>query len=216
MLSRLMNGSLTAGDFLSWLVAVAIAITVHEFAHAKRADVAGDHTARLAGRLSLLPWDHYDPIGTTALLLFGFGWAKPVPTNPFGFKHPRRDGIMVALWGALANLITAAVFGLPLRFGFAGAYHDILGIIVALNLILALFNLIPIAPLDGSHVLLGLLPVGRARRLETFYARWGMVLLILMMFSGQLFRVSIVWLLIGAPCQLLYLLITGSSHLPLF
>jgi Zn-dependent protease len=188
---------------LSWIVALAIALTVHEFAHAKRADLAGDPTPRSQGRVSLNPLDHYDPIGTTMILLFGIGWGKPVPVNPMLFKNPRRDGIMVALWGALANLITAVVFAIPIRLGVAGVYVLPLMIIVQLNIVLAVFNLLPVGPLDGAAVLSGLLPAAQARRFAEFSARWGMLLLILVV-ATRLGRV-----LIWGPVAFLTTLLTG-------
>jgi len=189
---------------LGWIIAVAVALTVHEFAHAKRADAAGDPTPRSQGRVSLNPIDHYDPIGTTMILLFGIGWGKPVQVNPRAFRNPRRDGIMVALWGALANLITAALFAIPLRLGLAGAYAQPLALIVILNLILAFFNLLPVGPLDGAAVLSGLLPADKARRFDEFSARWGMVLLMAIIFIRPLGQ-ALIW----TPVSLLASLLTG-------
>jgi len=187
---------------LSWIIAIAIALTVHEFAHAKRADAAGDPTPRSQGRVSLNPIDHYDPIGTTMILLFGIGWGKPVQVNPLLFRNPRRDGIMVALWGALANIITAVVFAIPLRFGFAGEYVEPLKIVVYINLILAVFNLLPVGPLDGAAVVAGLLPVARARRFQEFSARWGMLLLLVII-------VTPLRILIFLPVSVMMFLLTG-------
>jgi len=203
MLRQFLAGRLDAADALGWIVAIAVALTVHEYAHAKRADMAGDPTPRSQGRVSLNPLDHYDPIGTTMILLFGIGWGRPVPVNPMYFKHPRRDGVMVALWGALANIITAVVFAIPLRLGFAGAYADPLGIIVMINLILAVFNLLPVGPLDGASVVAGLLPVDKARRFEEFSARWGMLLLIVIIMTP-------LRTLIFLPVSLMMFLLTGS------
>jgi len=184
---------------VTWLLALALGITVHEFAHAWRADKAGDPTPRSQGRLSLNPLDHYDPIGSTMILLFGLGWAKPVPVNPFLFRHPRRDEIMVSLWGPLANLITAAVLAIPVRLNVAGPYTDPLLWMMQLNLGLAVFNLIPVFPLDGSHVLSALLPVDKARRLDAVYSQYGIVLLVVVMFAAGNF----VWLAVRALILLL-------------
>jgi Zn-dependent protease len=189
---------------LSWLVAITIALTVHEYAHAKRADLAGDPTPRTMGRVSLNPLDHYDPIGTTMILLFGMGWGKPVPINPLNFRHPRRDSVAVAAWGAGANIIIAAVAGLPIRFGIAGDYAMPLQVIMMLNLLLAFFNLLPIAPLDGATVLMGLLPLHQAKRFAEFSTRWGYPLLILVIIT------PISGILIWRPVALLGALITGQ------
>lgn len=183
----LQTGQFDPGRFLTWVLALAVGITVHEFAHAYRADRAGDPTPRMNGRVSLNPLSHYDPLGTTLILLFGFGWGKPVPVNPFLFRHPRRDEIMVSLWGPLSNLITAAVLALPLRLGVAGEYTFPLVAIIELQLILAVFNLIPVHPLDGSHILSAVLPAAQARRLEALYAQFGpMLLIVVVMVAGQI------------------------------
>ncbi|MGD9496842.1 MAG: site-2 protease family protein [Armatimonadota bacterium] len=190
---------------LSWLVAITIALTVHEFAHAKRADMAGDGTPRAHGRVSLNPLDHYDPIGTTMILLFGIGWGKPVPVNPLNFRHPRRDSVAVAAWGAGANILTATIAGLPVRFGIAGDYTEPLMIIVGINLLLAFFNLLPLGPLDGAAVVQGLLPLPQARRFAEFSQRWGFFLLMAIILIGPL-RAILIWL----PVNLLGSLITGQ------
>ncbi len=190
-------------DFLSFLVAIVIAITVHEYAHAKAAQLAGDPTPEQAGRVTLNPLAHFDPIGTIMLLFARFGWGKPVPVNPLLFRRPRTDDILVSLWGPLSNFITAVVFAIPLKFGFAGEYRIVLDSIVWMNLVLGLFNLIPIYPLDGSHILSGLLPVDQARRLDEFYHRFGMLLLILIIVT----RVTAI--VVGIPATILHGLLTG-------
>jgi Zn-dependent protease len=173
--------------FLTWVLALALGITVHEFAHAWRADRAGDPTPRAHGRVSLNPLDHYDPVGSTLLLLFGFGWGKPVPVNPFLFRNPRRDQLMVSLWGPLSNLIVATVLALIVRLGIAGVYGVVLARVIMLQLILAVFNLIPVYPLDGSHILSAMLPVAQARKLDAVYHQYGPVLLIaVIVLAGQI------------------------------
>ncbi len=189
---------------LSWLVAITIALTVHEFAHAKRADMAGDATPRAHGRVSLNPLDHYDPVGTTMILLFGIGWGKPVPVNPLNFRHPRRDFVAVAAWGAVANILTAVIAGLPIRFGLAGDYVGPLSLIVLINLMLAFFNLLPVGPLDGAAIVQGLLPLGKARRFAEFSQRWGMILLLVIIFT------PLADVLIWTPVHVLGWLITGQ------
>lgn len=176
--------SLGRGDWaavFSTVIAVAIALTVHEFAHAKVADWAGDPTPRKQGRVTLNPLAHYDPVGTTLFLLFGIGWGKPVQIDSRYFRHPRRDEVLVSLGGALANLVTALLFGLLLRFGVVPRpYAELALFIVLLNLVLALFNLIPLYPLDGSHVLVGLLPWRAAQRVALFYARYHLIPLVVL------------------------------------
>lgn len=178
MLFDLLQGHFDPQAFIAWIIALTIALTVHEFAHAFRADQAGDPTPRASGRVSLNPLAHYDPVGSTLILLVGFGWGKPVPVNPFRFRNPRRDQIMVSFWGPLSNLIAAAVLSIPLLLRVAGPYTGMLFIIVQVQVSLAIFNLIPVPPLDGSHILSGLLPIAQARRLDAIYSQYGMVLLL--------------------------------------
>ncbi len=203
LIQQLLHGNFDPAFILSWLVAVTIALTVHEFAHAKVADMAGDSTARSMGRVSLNPLDHYDPIGTTMIVLFGFGWGKPVPINPTNFGHPRRDDALVALAGPGSNIIMAVLFAIPLRFGFAGEYGQVLQLVVLINLFLAFFNLIPVFPLDGSHILQAILPYEKAQSYSSFMQRYGMLLLILIIVT------PVLDLLVVIPAQLLYHLLTG-------
>jgi len=194
-------------EFLSFAVAIVIGITVHEFAHAKSAQLAGDPTPGHHGRVTLNPLAHFDPIGTIALLLAGFGWGRPVPVNPFLMRRPRTDNILVSLWGPLSNFIVAAVFAIPLRFGFAGAYAVVLIYIVIVNLVLGIFNLLPIHPLDGSHILSGLLPLQQARKYDLFIHQYGLLLMLLLFVTRQ-------WTLhylVGVPVNLLFGLLTGGS-----
>jgi Zn-dependent protease len=161
------------------LPAVLFCLSIHELAHGWTANKLGDHTARNFGRLTLNPVKHIDPFGFIALLLVGFGWAKPVPVNPRYFKKPKRDMALTALAGPLSNIISAFIFGFIYVFiqfiflknlktsGFEmseksiqmwGALISIIYCFVHLNIALAIFNLIPIPPLDGSRILDSFLP----------------------------------------------------------
>jgi Zn-dependent protease len=171
MLMSFIRGQTGVGELAAWLVAVVIAITVHEFAHAKSAEVAGDSTPRQWGRVTLNPLAHYDPIGSTLFLVMGFGWAKPVPINPAQMRQPRRDTVLVSLWGPLSNLLLAVVLAIPVRLGVLGEYTVPVIIIMFANLVLAVFNMIPIGPLDGAHVMEGLLSDQKRLRLHEFYRR---------------------------------------------
>lgn len=144
---------------LAFVVALVIAITVHEYAHAWVAYRCGDPTARVEGRLSLNPLVHLDPLGTLFLFIAGFGWGKPVPVNPDFFKK-KTDELKVALAGIFMNILLAFVLAIPLRIALMSGQTiessqllSFLNIIVELNIFLAAFNLLPVAPLDGSHVI---------------------------------------------------------------
>jgi len=139
---------------IATLAALLVAITIHEFAHAWMANYYGDPTAKLMGRLSFNPLVHLDLIGTIFLLVAGFGWGKPVMVNPNNFKNPKLDNITVSLAGPMSNLLLAVILGIILRFvPLPGNVSSILVIIVFFNLVLMIFNLIPIPPLDGSKIL---------------------------------------------------------------
>ncbi len=153
ILSLLSNNAAYA---LSFIAALLIALTIHEYAHALVAFRLGDPTAKLEGRLTLNPLAHLDPVGTLFLLLVGFGWGKPVPINPRYFSR-KSDEIKVALAGIITNLTLAIILVIPLRILVAGGDNSsllvaFLSLAVLLNIILAVFNILPIPPLDGSHV----------------------------------------------------------------
>ena len=161
-------------------VALLIAAPFHEFAHGYAADRLGDPTPRRAGRLTLNPLAHLDPLGTILLVLTGFGWAKPVPIDPGNFPDWRRGLITVAAAGPIANVVLAILFGLPFKLGLVAAGSPLarpLFVIVFINAVLAVFNLIPVPPLDGSKIMIGLLP----GQLGLAYARlqaYGVLILI--------------------------------------
>jgi Zn-dependent protease len=169
------------------LGAVVVAATVHEFAHALVADRLGDPTARNLGRLSLNPLVHLDLLGTLFFVVFGFGWARPVPVNPRNFADPRRGMLQVALAGPLANVTLAFLAGalvkapgLPAGPLLAAAA---LSTLIWINVILALFNLIPIPPLDGSRILEALL-VGRQALTYQRFQPYGTLLLLVLLYTG--------------------------------
>ena len=147
--------------FVAFVIAIVLGITVHEFMHAYTANRLGDDTARLLGRLSLNPMAHLDPFGTLLLVLAGFGYGKPVPFNESRLRSALAV-TFVAVAGPLANLGLAALCAVPLRFGSAsalgGSYESVLSAVVVWNCVLAIFNLVPIPPLDGANVVYGLLP----------------------------------------------------------
>jgi Zn-dependent protease len=195
--------------FVGFVIAIVLGITVHEFMHAYAATRLGDDTARLMGRLSLNPMAHLDPFGTLLIVLAGFGYGKPVPFNESRLRSAL--GVSgVALAGPLANVVLAALCALPLRFGSADvlgvAYSDILGQIVLWNCVLAVFNLIPIPPLDGANVVYGLLPPRTKYSFRT-YQQYGPVLLLLLLFFGARVLSTVVF----GPALLLARLLVGGS-----
>ncbi len=202
-------------DFQSIILsapAILFGLTIHEFSHGWVAWQLGDPTAKMMGRLTLNPLKHLDPIGTIALFLFRFGWAKPVPIDPRNFRHPTRDMAISSLAGPGANLLTAAVAGLILRvlllFHVGGFIVTLVSYFVLFNLILCFFNLIPIPPLDGSRLVYHLLPPNLAAgyaRLE----RYGFIILIGIIFLGQLTRVNILWLYMDPLLRVFSLLFVG-------
>ena len=148
--------------FVAWVAAILVALTVHEFSHALVAYLLGDQTAKRLGRLSLNPMVHLDPFGFAALVLIGFGWGKPVPYNPYNLRFPKWGSTLVAAAGPLSNILSVIVFGTILKFtapllGDGNMLTEFLILLVVLNLVLCLFNLIPIPPLDGSKFLLSAL-----------------------------------------------------------
>jgi Zn-dependent protease len=192
--------------------AILFGLTIHEFSHGLVAWRLGDPTAKMLGRLTLNPLKHLDPIGTIALFLFRFGWAKPVPIDPRNFRHPTRDMAISSLAGPGANLLTAAVAGLILRalflFHIGGFITTLTMYFVLFNLILCFFNLIPIPPLDGSRLLLHLLPPNLAAgyaRLE----RYGFIILIGVILLGQLTSFNILWLYMDPLLRIFSLLFVG-------
>jgi len=188
-----------------WALPLIFAITVHEVAHGWVASYFGDQTARFAGRLTLNPAKHIDPIGTVVLPLvmllvsnFIFGWAKPVPVDPRNMRNPRRDMAIVALAGPLANMVMAFMWGAVARgglqlessgntwLGVPLLYMGSAGIMI--NVVLAVLNLIPLPPLDGGKLLSSLLK-GRAAYYLNIIEPYSFFILVLLMFSGILFAV---------------------------
>ena len=175
--------------FVFWALALVIAITVHEFAHALAADKLGDPTPRLQGRLTLNPLAHLDPLGTLMILITRFGWGKPVQFDPFNLENPRRDAALISIAGPTSNLITASFFALLIRLApIAIGAHNALFVeaiftpIIFLNVALAIFNLIPIHPLDGGKVLIGFLPKNLAYEWDAILNRFGTLILIFLIF----------------------------------
>jgi Zn-dependent protease len=188
-------------DTLFLVVVIIFSAVIHEVMHGVAADKLGDPTARLAGRLTLNPIPHLDPVGSILLPLvlaftgspFFFAWAKPVPYNPYNLKPGRFSEAIVAAAGPLSNLAIALVLGLVIRsFTFAPEIVAVLFLIVLVNVMLFIFNLIPVPPLDGSKILSALLPRSLAHSYDTLrfrlesnlFAGMGLVILIVLVFGS--------------------------------
>jgi len=205
---------------ISHLFVLLVAFTVHEFAHAWTANYFGDDTPRLNGRLTLNPLAHLDPIGSLLLLFAGFGWAKPVPVNPYVVQRRSAAAMMlVALAGPLSNLLMALLAAIPFRLGlvsaleaqiaiFTGNQHilptlsQLLYVFIQVNLVLMLFNLIPLAPLDGDKIAAYFFPASWSRTLDNIRP-FGPFILLAIVFLGVLNYILI------PPLQLLMGLLVG-------
>lgn len=194
------------------------AITIHEWAHAWTASKCGDQTARSLGRVTLNPLVHLDPFGAICLMFGFFGWGKAVPVNPRNFRHPRRDDVLVSFAGPLSNFISAFVFGLLWQalqsYGnavpefFIPGLEALLPTAIIINLGLAFFNLIPLFPLDGSHILRGFLPRAKVGAFDRFSAQAPMILFGLILVENFT-RVRILSPILGPPVLYFYHLFAG-------
>jgi Zn-dependent protease len=222
-----------AGAFASTLL---LSLSFHEFSHARVADSLGDRTPRSLGRLTLNPKAHLDPVGSFLILVIGFGWAKPVPINPSNTRNPQQTLAMTAAAGPLSNFVMAGVAGIPIKLGLVPFYHPfinpsfarqwarvwtdspedmaglLIGTFVLLNVVIGVFNFIPLPPLDGFNLLFGLAPRELAPQLARI-APWGPgILFLLIVFpfiSGGEF--SPLGELMGPPIDLLVRVFTGGE-----
>lgn len=194
---------------ISRIVTLLLAFTFHEFAHAATASALGDETPRRFGRLTLNPLAHLDPMGTLTLVVAGFGWAKPVPVSEYAVNRKTKAGMMmVALAGPVTNLLLGALAALPLRFNwiswtsnnsnFLPSWSSFLLEFLSINLALFLFNLIPLAPLDGEKVISYFLP----QRWADFYDRirpYSPVILLILIFLLPMLGVDVIGIIIRQP-----------------
>ncbi|WIF93959.1 site-2 protease family protein [Caminicella sporogenes] len=192
---------------------VLLGLSLHEFAHAQTAVWLGDDTPKLQGRLSISPLVHLDILGFLMILIAGFGWAKPVEINPYNFKKPKRDDILVSLAGPLANLLIAIFFILLMKILYYipetilsdSLYHTIITIFdytVWINIVLLVFNLLPIPPLDGSHIFFGLLGLKDKPFYYQFYDKSRFILFILII-------TNFIDKIIGPPIFIIYSSLEG-------
>ena len=206
---------------ISRLIVLATAFSVHEFAHAWTANYFGDDTPRLNGRLTLNPAAHLDPLGSLMLIVAGFGWAKPVQVNPYALQRRSPAALMwVALAGPMSNLLMAIVAALPLRLGLNAAYavypgnfalatlSELLYDFVFINLLLMLFNLLPISPLDGDKIADYLLPPAGKDALAKMRP-YGPMILMLVIVGGPYIGIDLFQWIIFPPLRFLYRLLVG-------
>ncbi|NMC53488.1 MAG: site-2 protease family protein [Chloroflexi bacterium] len=208
---------LSVPTLLSRIITLVIAFTIHEFSHAWTANQFGDDTPRLNGRLTLNPAAHLDLMGTLMLLVAGFGWARPVPINPYALRRRSPSAVMwVSFAGPLSNLLLAILAAIPLRLGLVplryptGMFptlYSFLWDFISINLLLLLFNLIPLAPLDGDKMAEYLFPPRWARALETIRP-YGPVILLAIVFVLPIVGIDLfAWILTPALYALRGLLI---------
>jgi Zn-dependent protease len=214
--------NLGPATLIARLIVLVVSFTIHEFAHAWSATQLGDETPRQYGRLTLNPLAHLDPMGSLLLLLVGFGWAKPVPINPYALMRRTPAGVMwVSLAGPFSNLLMAILAAVPFRMGLvsvvAGMTNTrailpnpslILVQFITINLLLCLFNLIPLAPLDGEKILDYFLPPSMAKVFENIRP-YGPVILIVLVLVGPMFGLDIIGMIIMPPLRALFGLLVG-------
>lgn len=203
---------------ISRLITLVIALSVHEFAHAKVADTFGDNTPRMHGRLTLNPLAHLDPFGSLMMVFAGFGWAKPVPVNPYalGMRSPAAY-MLVSLAGPLSNLLLAILAAIPLRLGLLDPYFGgqldqllfgFLSQFILLNLVLTFFNLIPLAPLDGDKIASYFFPPSWARTLDRIRP-YGPLILMVVLFGLPIIGIDVIGTLLFPPIRTVYGLLVG-------
>lgn len=173
-------------EVLFFLAAIVLAVTVHEFSHAWAADELGDPTARLLRRKSLDPRRHLDMWGSIMFLLAGFGWGKPVPVDSFNLRDEAKDNALIALAGPISNLLIGAIVGTVYRFlpSHDGLFPAILFLVGSINVSLAIFNLLPIPPLDGSKIYRAVFPQS-LMPIWQFLDQYGVYILLFLVISGS-------------------------------
>jgi Zn-dependent protease len=199
-------------EWISLILVLLIALPIHEFAHAWTATRFGDSTPRMNGRLTLNPLAHLDPIGSLLLLIAGFGWAKPVPVNPYALeKHSSSALMLVSFAGPFSNFLLALLAAIPIRLGLGNllpGLSEIIYFFIYINLVLMVFNLIPLAPLDGEKIAIYLLPPNFARIFDSIRP-YSPLILMMIFVAGFTLRVNIIYSIIGPPVQALFNLLVG-------
>ncbi|MCL5428207.1 MAG: site-2 protease family protein [Chloroflexi bacterium] len=210
--------NITPAELIARIIVLVIAFTVHEFAHALVADSFGDDTPRSQGRLTLNPLVHLDPLGSLMLILVGFGWAKPVQINPYALQRRSAAApMLVALAGPASNLLLAVLAAIPLRFGsipvtassgYIPSIFDLFNVFILINLLLMLFNLIPIFPLDGEKVLHYFLPPSGQSLMDKLRPYGSMILLALVFLLPRA-GINVLETVVFQPALSIYLFLLG-------
>ncbi|OGO37606.1 MAG: hypothetical protein A2W35_05605 [Chloroflexi bacterium RBG_16_57_11] len=217
-----MLGNLDPSTLIASIIVLLVAFPLHEFAHAWTATQFGDDTPRLNGRLTLNPLAHLDVMGSLLLLFAGFGWAKPVPINPYALQRRSPAAVMwVSLAGPFTNFLLAILAAIPFRLGLvtvAQGFAPSTGLLpnfdkvmvwfIYINLLLALFNLIPLAPLDGEKIATYLLPPSIGRYFDIIRP-YGPMILLLLFVAGSFLGFNLIGQIIGPPLQFLFGLLVG-------
>lgn len=186
MIFDLFNNRISPLYFIFFIISLLISLTVHELAHAYTSFKLGDSTAKIDGRISLNPLHHIDPYGFLAILIVGFGWAKPVMMNPYNFKN-YRDGIFfTALAGPVSNIVMAILGMLIFNIKLPFIAQEFLGVFININIILASFNILPIPPLDGYKVFSRVLSDKLYYQAEFYERKYGFIILMVFLISGLL------------------------------
>lgn len=213
---------LDPATLIARIIVLIVAFSIHEFAHAWAATMYGDDTPQLHGRLTLNPLAHLDPMGSLMLLVAGFGWAKPVPVNPYALQRRSSAALMfVSLAGPFSNFLLAVLAAIPFRLGIASisegfapssgilpSFSKILVEFLIINLVLMLFNLIPLAPLDGEKILEYFAPPSWSRTLENLRP-YGPMLLIVIAIVLPFLGIDVIGWILGPPMQALLTLLVG-------
>lgn len=215
-------GNITIAVILARAFVLLVAFTIHELAHGVTANYFGDDTPRMNGRLTLNPLRHLDPIGSLLLLTVGFGWAKPMPVNPYALqRHSPAAMMWVSLAGPASNLVLALLAAIPLRLGLVSLNQTslfgrdiiptpgyVLVEFIFINLVLMLFNLIPLAPLDGDKILDFFLPASVSRSLDKIRP-YGPIILLALVFVGPYLGVNILNYILWLPSQAMFDFLVG-------
>ncbi len=196
---------------------ILYALTIHEYFHGWTANKFGDPTAKLQGRLTLNPIAHIDILGALCFVFAHFGWGKPVPVNPNNFKNPRRDNMIVSFAGPASNFVSALLFGIIFQLlrntsfipsGASAVLYSLLLTGIVINLSLAFFNMIPLFPLDGSHILEGLLPYRMAVKYKEI-ERYSPFILLGLIIMGNYAGISVLGRILSPPIHYFLRLFTG-------